>query len=175
MQRCAACVKARYEARPLVEPAMEGEQRCWECGETKHVTEFPRHKREPNGRHGLCKSCHAARERQRRHDNPELFLERKRTIGKNWELQRYYGISLDQYAAMVAAQNGGCAICGRTADDGGRFLCVDHDHRCCPAKKRSCGQCIRGLLCSNCNRALGWLNDDPDLVEKAARYLRQYG
>lgn len=170
--RCRACLSAAYMERPVVEPAMEGERRCWDCGITKHITEFPRHRREPNGRHQLCKRCHANRERDRRLANPEEFLERRRTIGKAYELRRLYGITKDEYVALVEAQGGGCAICGATAEQAGRHLCVDHDHSCCPGRKQSCGKCIRGLLCSNCNRAIGWLKDDPDLADRAARYLR---
>jgi hypothetical protein len=173
VSRCAECVRAAYATRPLVDPVMDGDATCRECGETKHVTEFPRHKREPTGRHGVCKGCHRVREKDRREANPEEFLERRRTVGKASELRRYYGITLDDYREMVEAQGGGCAICGATAEASGRHLCVDHDHRCCPGRKRSCGQCIRGLLCSNCNRAIGWLGDDPDLAEKAAAYLRR--
>jgi len=153
VQKCAQCAKDRYEARPVVEPAMDGEQRCWDCGVTKHVTEFPKHKRWENGRHGLCKGCHSRRERQRRLDNPEVFLERRRTIGKASELRRRYGITLEQYAEMVANQNGGCAICGAT--DPSRRLAVDHDWKCCPGR-RSCGGCVRGLLCLKCNT---WLSN----------------
>lgn len=171
---CIECRKAEYRARPLIEPAMTGEQRCWECGEVKHVTAFPRHKREANGRHGLCKMCHSTRERERRERNPEEFLERRRTAGKAWELNRRYGLTMERYAEMAAIQGGGCAICGTTADQQGQHLCVDHDHRCCPERKTSCGKCIRGLLCTSCNRALGWLRDDPDLVERALAYLRSY-
>lgn len=58
------------------------------------------------------------------------------------------------YETLLAEQNGCCAICGTT--DPGRYtvFCVDHDHACCPGE-RTCGQCVRGLLCLNCNIALG--------------------
>jgi hypothetical protein len=48
---------------------------------------------------------------------------------------------------------------------------IDHDHSCCPGP-RSCGQCIRGLLCSTCNTALGFLHNDPVKVSQLATYIR---
>lgn len=81
-----------------------------------------------------------------------------------------HGVTLDQYDALLAAQGGGCAICGSTNPRGrGRFH-VDHDHACCPGKK-SCGSCVRGLLCGNCNPGLGAFGDDPDRLLAAAAYL----
>jgi len=71
---------------------------------------------------------------------------------------------------MDRDQGGRCAICGSVNPDG-RRLAVDHDHACCPGK-RSCGGCVRGLLCDRCNRGMGFFGDDPALLESAAEYLR---
>lgn len=59
----------------------------------------------------------------------------------------------------------GCEACGATDD-----LQVDHDHACCPGKK-SCGACVRGVLCGGCNRALAHLGDDPRRLVRLADYL----
>jgi hypothetical protein len=48
---------------------------------------------------------------------------------------------------------------------------IDHDHRCCPTSAKSCGQCVRGLLCGRCNAAAGLLKDSPDRAVSLARYL----
>lgn len=78
---------------------------------------------------------------------------------------RRYGITSEQYEAAVLR---GCAICGRTD----RKLHVDHDHSCCPARKsRTCGRCIRGLICGQCNRAIGGFDDDIDVIKNAVKYL----
>ncbi len=74
-----------------------------------------------------------------------------------------YGITAEDYDARVAAQGGGCAICG---DDGstsrGGLLHVDHCHG---------SGAVRGLLCESCNLALGKFKDDPALLRRAAEYL----
>jgi hypothetical protein len=69
-----------------------------------------------------------------------------------------YGITPDEYRAMHAAQDGRCAICGDAGD-----LAVDHCHT---------GGQVRGLLCALCNRALGLMRDDTDLLASAISYLQ---
>lgn len=83
-------------------------------------------------------------------------------------LRQYYCITLADYTKMLADQGGVCAICKCEPD--GKDFAVDHDHRCCPGKK-TCGKCIRSLLCENCNRAIGQLQDDPALLRRAAEYI----
>lgn len=82
------------------------------------------------------------------------------------QLQRYYGITASEYARMFAAQSGLCAICKRpeTMAQRGKVkqLSVDHDHDT---------GAVRGLLCSACNRALGFFNDDMQRVADASAYL----
>lgn len=81
---------------------------------------------------------------------------------------RKHGITLERYDELLQAQGGGCAVCGGL--NRGRYLEIDHDHACCPGLQ-SCGQCIRGLLCGPCNKALGQLKDDAGLLRRAADYL----
>jgi hypothetical protein len=84
--------------------------------------------------------------------------ERERTLRK-------YGLAEAEWHAMLAAQGGLCAIC-RTDTPGGRGerWHIDHDH----ATNR-----VRGLLCHNCNVGIGNFQDSPELLEQAARYLRE--
>lgn len=86
---------------------------------------------------------------------------------RDYYLRKKYGIGIDRYEAMFAAQGGRCAVC-RSEDNGDRrfdTFAVDHDH--------SSGQ-VRGLLCSPCNRALGQVGDDPDRLMAMVAYLLQY-
>ena len=71
---------------------------------------------------------------------------------------------------MLEAQGGLCAVC-RGPEVVRKRLAVDHDHRCCEfgAKPPSCGECLRGLLCTHCNTRAG--GDDPVLALKFAIYV----
>jgi hypothetical protein len=106
--------------------------------------------------------------------NRERLLEQQRARGKrNYSAKpesyrrrgrkarlKVYGLSPDEFQDMLDAQGGGCAIC--TASPRVRRIVVDHDHRT--------GQ-IRGILCLQCNTALGLLGDFPERIMKAADYL----
>lgn len=76
------------------------------------------------------------------------------------------------FLAMLDAQGGGCAICHDPIERGTWH--VDHDHACCPTGARSCGKCIRALLCGNCNRGLGSFNDDTERLRGAIAYIEQW-
>jgi hypothetical protein len=83
-----------------------------------------------------------------------------------------YSLTVAEYRLMWVAQNGTCRICETGASGRSEMLAVDHDHACCSGN-RSCGKCVRGLLCDRCNNGLGCLNDDPDLLRKAAEYVER--
>jgi hypothetical protein len=83
-----------------------------------------------------------------------------------------YGITVEQFDVLLASQNDQCSICSRTFWEEVSGPHVDHDHSCCNEQQKSCGKCIRGLLCASCNFALGALLDNPDWFTKGARYLR---
>jgi len=90
-----------------------------------------------------------------RKENPEIRLRN--------DLMKMYGISLEDFRLMEASQGGVCKICGRPPSGKQKRLQIDHDH--------STGK-IRGLLCSNCNTALGLFKDNPHAIDAAAQYLR---
>ena len=72
------------------------------------------------------------------------------------------------FAALIERFGPSCNMCGEDCGTGER-LSVDHDHACCPGE-RSCGQCVRGLLCRKCNGALGFL-ENYELRTLAEAYL----
>ena len=80
---------------------------------------------------------------------------------ERWVLMTKYGITPEQRAALLEAQDDRCAIC-QTAEPGARGWHIDHCHDTYK---------IRGLLCVKCNAGLGMFNDDSALIEQASRYL----
>ncbi len=89
-------------------------------------------------------------------------IEKDRGYKRKYALRTKYGLTPGRYAAMAAAQDHCCAVCGRKSPRG---LHVDHNH--------ATGK-VRGLLCGNCNRALGLLGDSAVVIRKAAAYLEYY-
>lgn len=95
----------------------------------------------------------------------KLRDEAKAYYLKNYDkvLGRLYGISQQEYDEMLIRQDGHCAICP-TEPTAKKKLCVDHDH--------TTGK-VRGLLCHDCNIAIGKFKENPMLVQRAALYLNQ--
>lgn len=79
-----------------------------------------------------------------------------------------FDMTRQMFDAMYFDQDGKCliAICNREATQ------VDHDHKCCPGRK-SCGKCVRGLLCDPCNRNLGMV-ENSQWLEASLDYLYNY-
>jgi hypothetical protein len=110
-----------------------------------------------------CKSCQSGLARNWQLANPERTKRQK----KAWRLRTDYGITIEEYEARLTAQSGRCAICGldesrSNLGNGNFMLSVDHCHD---------SGAIRGLLCNNCNRAIGMLGDDPEILKRAIQYL----
>ena len=116
-----------------------------------------------------CRKARNAQQAKRSREMRQAEYQRNKATRYRANLKRH-GVTAEQYDELLAAQGGGCAICGSTTPFGrGRFH-VDHDHGCCPGQ-RSCGKCVRGLLCGRCNPGLGAFQDSPDLLLAAAAYL----
>jgi hypothetical protein len=176
--RCKACdaayAAANKEKRRL--PPGEAERRiqerrgatkqCSKCGEVKDRSLFSKAYEGKNGPviRGDCKTCQSARTQKWHRDNRDRALINRR----RWSLKKEYGISEGEYGSMLAAQSGVCAICGEDEPvahgrTGTKFrLSVDHDHKT--------GK-VRSLLCQRCNRAIGMLRDDVNVLRKALEYL----
>jgi len=92
-----------------------------------------------------------------------------------------HGITPEQYQKLFEEQKGNCALCGNPESvlvkRTGELLplSIDHDHSCCPYGKnrRNCGKCVRGLICSHCNKGLGYFKDSITNLEKAIEYLKR--
>lgn len=158
---------------------------CKKCNALKPLEEYYRAAGTRDGLRGECKVCSSEDKRRRYLADPQAAIDRV----KRWQqanpdrvnatqrarrakpeaklreraghLMRKYGMTIEQYDAMLAAQGGGCFICGRPPRED-ISLHVDHDH--------STGK-VRGILCFCCNNALADFQDDPTLLRKAACYV----
>lgn len=98
-------------------------------------------------------------------------LESKRRIWTKKNLDRY-SLTMERFNALIESQCNRCAVCGTSHPGGaGSRWHIDHDHSCC-GPGVSCGNCVRGLICSRCNTALGLFDDRPEILEVAIRYLK---
>jgi predicted nucleic acid-binding Zn ribbon protein len=83
---------------------------------------------------------------------------------KDERLKHYYGMQHGDYGVLVGKQEGMCAIC-QTVLDRAKYTHIDHCHKS--------GK-VRGLLCNNCNNAIGHLRDDPVAIRAAANYVEYH-
>ena len=91
-----------------------------------------------------------------------IYREKNKDIIRNRNLIKNFGISLIDYNNLLLNQNNCCAICNINNSKLRRNLCVDHDHRT---------EEIRGLLCDTCNRGIGLLKDNVEVLKNAIEYL----
>ncbi len=111
-----------------------------------------------------------AKERNKKPEIQEAKREKYQRESTNiWyeKIQRRFGITQEQYEAILKKQDGLCAICSKPQGSGtnqDKRLAVDHDHKT--------GK-IRGLLCTNCNPGLGFFKDDIVFLKRAIEYLER--
>lgn len=144
---------------------------CTKCDVEKELTEFHKHPTSKLGRQAACKEC------------VKLYMKNHPQIGKKavnkyqrshkieiraYKLKSKFGITLEQYDAMLKEQNGVCAICGNPEliinkkTKKPDLLSVDHNHET--------GK-VRKLLCHNCNAGLGHFKDNIVNLNEAINYL----
>jgi hypothetical protein len=109
----------------------------------------------------ICEPCRTA---SRIYQNNKR-KERIKNLGYDPRRFKRHNLSREKYEEMLSLHNGKCWVC-KTRDG----YVIDHDHRCCP-KTHSCGGCVRGILCSNCNTAIGLLHEDVELIQSIKDYL----
>lgn len=144
---------------------------CSTCGAEKPVSEFGVNKRSSHKLRRRCNECYTywievnLRWATNNPQKAEEVQARFRASGKAraFRLRSRYGLDEADYQQLLAQQSGVCAIC-KADKPGGRYRHFHVDH--CHTTKR-----VRGLLCTNCNRAIGYMGDDPDRMKKAAQYL----
>lgn len=156
---------------------------CPQCGLELPLTEvyFPKDSKRKHGLSSWCRPCSRRKKRESnariKQSDPEAWLERRRAYVASYKvrypervrasdrrqkLRGKFGITEEEYQALLAKQNGCCAICGDHPDK--KALAVDHCH--------DSGQ-IRGLLCGKCNTALGLMDDNAQRLAAASEYLNR--
>lgn len=136
-------------------------KRCGRCKETKPRDEFQRDRSQPDGLQYRCRPCcSAVSQVYRAKHGYDADLRRVRL------LKYKYGLTPEDFDAMWARQSGLCAICLSSLARSSRGHCIDHNH--------STGD-VRALLCHPCNKGIGHLKDSPDVLLRAADYLKSYG
>lgn len=122
---------------------------CPGCAEDKPVFQYPS---EDKIQSALCEECRKGVRAARWAQTPDEKREEQYLLAR---LARY-SLTPEQMSALIEASEGRCAVCEIffSPDTQATRMEVDHDHACCPGI-RSCGQCVRGLLCHSCNLLVG--------------------
>lgn len=152
---------------------------CNKCKRDKPHSEFAKNKHsKKDGLRGRCRTCTSEDVRESRARNKERISERewlyRQMLGKEerwWrQVVRHFKLRKSEYYLMWCKQDGACAICTEPFTERPH---IDHDHNCCPTVK-TCGKCVRGLLCRGCNLAIGLLKDDVQTLRAATTYLEAF-
>ena len=155
-------------------------QICTKCGTERELNEDNFETQAPGQFNRECKPCRNARLKNWRDGK----LKKDPFYAHKKALRELYKTTKEWFDNKLESQSGHCALCPATDQtEGGKRLSVDHDHNCCP-NKRTCGKCLRGLLCFNCNKKLGMLEKflaqakivpkPGTWTEKALAYLKHY-
>lgn len=113
---------------------------------------------------GTCRSCHG--ELPQEVKGRRLYCE-----VCVYHPSKRHGKDLVWFDNQLEAQGHRCAICGSPDPETRSGWAIDHDHGCCDGPK-SCGKCVRGLLCNNCNAGLGFFSDNADRLVRAVEYIK---
>lgn len=134
------------------------EKFCNKCSSIKDISCFSKR---GNGYQPWCKECSAAHNKQWNATNQDTIAPRRKINAR----KNRYGLTEDAYQLLLKEQNYLCACC-KLAEPAH----VDHDHSCCPGVK-TCGNCVRGLLCVSCNTFIGRIEANPQLYIQVMHYL----
>lgn len=148
------------EAREFRE---RGKKYCPKCKRIKKLDKF---NKSNGGFSSHCTLC--CRDLSKKYYDPkknsEKYNDNKDAV-RNDRLKRKFGITLKEYNEKLISQEEKCAICGKVVEDNGKALAVDHNH--------NTGE-VRGLLCNNCNAAVGFVGENIDIAKKMIKYLERW-
>jgi hypothetical protein len=165
VRTCKECISTyarQYHAAHQYSPTAIKTKKCSRCKLVKPISEFAISKYNKLGYASQCKKCYNAAHK--------VFSKEHPTHNSEAQVKSRYGMTYAEHQLLDKSQNGICAICGCPETRVNRLgqivpLTVDHDHKT--------GR-VRALLCFHCNWGIGHFYDDPELLEKAAEYLRKH-
>lgn len=138
-------------------------KQCSKCQEILPLAAYSKKNakgRKP-GTQSRCKTCSLE-------DTQKWRSEQSLDRIKDLYLQRMYGVTLQWYQDTLSLQCNTCLLCGRAFHFHGKLTpdspVVDHCH--------TTGK-VRGIICNECNRGLGYFRDNPDALRNAATYLEE--
>lgn len=146
-------VKRILSDNPRSYQAGDDFQECVICGNELPLTAFTVASARRSGRATRCRDC-----------------------DRWFNIEKKYGLSKQQYENMLQTQGGKCANPGCGATESGSvsgYWNIDHNHGCC-GPLSGCPNCVRGLLCSNCNLTLGMISDNQHKLSGLVEYLQRY-
>lgn len=139
-------------------------KQCVKCKESKPLVAFSKRTSNPDGKRSRCKECESLDQKENKKKRLKEDYAGTRAKERKDNLKRMFNMSIETYEEKLKKQNSVCVICNKECKSGKR-LAVDHNH--------VTGK-IRDLLCGNCNGGLGKFQDNPELLNKAADYLRKH-
>lgn len=153
-------------------PTLSAVKTCTKCYNCKYTTEFYQNRKHSDNLSSWCKSCinESAKNRHKTPRGKEIMKKARDKYyhygngrNKQREINLFvrYGIRPETHERFLERQEGKCPICLQLIIGFGH---IDHNHKT--------GE-VRGVLCGKCNRALGFLGDSPDRLERALIYLRR--
>jgi len=150
---CKLCNNKRIsQRRKDLNPTIPSQKKCPKCNQTKLSKDFHKNRSQYDGLKPWCRVCDLGHKKK----DYNSYKKRDKYLMDN------YGITIEEYELLLQKQNGKCAICKK--EDKIR-LCVDHNH---------VTNEIRGLLCRNCNLAIGHFFDDVNTIYNSIEYLNMH-
>lgn len=163
-------LKVKFPTSVARELLTQGKKHCPGCEKILDVSCFSTMKKR-RGVASHCREC--ARRLGKQLENTDEAKQKRRqdyldnkSRMKNNHLLKKFGITYEEYQGMLVEQGGKCAICGKTPEENGKMLAVDHCHK---TKQ------LRSLLCSSCNICIGFIEKNNLSLTNIDNYLKKYG
>jgi hypothetical protein len=155
-----AVSRGNLVSRPKAKIRTSGAKECTTCHEIKSYIAYNKRAASSDGYCGSCRDCVNVNSREWYHAN----TERAQSNTRAWKLRTQYGLTEEQFSALLVSQGNKCAICSGEFGIGKCKPIIDHNHGT---------GAVRGALCIGCNTSLGHFGDNEEGLQRAVNYLRR--